>query len=307
VRAILDAFGKKRGRKLLLCATIPYSLYGARREGVDIPVWAELGLIDLLCMSTPFSVDFDRDIHDTKLKVPGVQVYAGCDRNLPGWPIVRSVPKEAYRAMAMNYLRQGADGIYLYNVMAWTMNMVRACDAVKRDGGQGEVVSDAVLMNEVGDMATLDCLDKLYLMSQGAETADKPYASLPVTVPAKGEVTLRMTIGDDIAEARREGRIEKILLQTVSPDCADYNNYTVKLNTTDLSRQYAFVPYATKPESQLLFPKPGRAGALAPLEKVRRHPVRPIDLRMGVNFVTIKSYRDPMTISDVELAIVYRK
>ena len=27
----------------------------------------------------------------------------------------------------------------------------------------------------------------------------------------------------------------------------------------------------------------------------------------GVNYITIKSYRDPLTITDVELAIMYRK
>ena len=313
VRAIVDRVGNERGRRLCVSVVIPCSLYGARFEGLDVPLWARLGLMDMLCMSTPFLADFDRDIHDTRLKVPGVHVYAGCDRNFSfGFDGTgRVVPVQAYRAMAMNYLRQGADGIYLYNVMSWTVNYRRASAAVKRDGGQGETVEapldyDRGLMNELGETRTLQHLDKLYLVSHGELSPDRPLGSLPVTVPAAGEVTLCMSIGDDIAKAAAEDRIERICLQTVSSDCADYNNYTVKINGVDLARQYAFVPYAEKPSHVLLFPEPGRRGPLPPAEKVRRHPVRPADVHAGVNFIAIKSYRDPLTITDVELAIIYR-
>ena len=313
VRGILDEFGAERRKKLCLCAAIPHSLYGARREGLDVPLWARLGLIDIVCMSTPFLAEFGRDVRDARLKLPGVQVYAGCDRNFSFSfdGASRVVPSHTYRAMAMDYLRQGADGIYLYNVMSWTMNYAKATEAVKRDGGQGQTEQapidyDRNLMNEVGSIETLRCLDKLYVMSHGEEGApDRPLGSVPVTVPPGGEVTLRMSIGDDVAQAAQEGRIEGIRLQTVSSDCADYGNYTVKLNAVDLSRQYAFVPYAERPQDVLLFPEPGRRGPLPEAAKVRRHPVRPIDLHMGVNFIAIKSYRDALTVTDVELAIMY--
>jgi hypothetical protein len=125
-------------------------------------------------------------------------------------------------------------------------------------------------------------------------------------VPAQGEVTLRITIGDDIAKADREGRIEWIYVQTVSSDCSKYDNYTLKMNTVDLARQYDIDASAQKPETALLFPEPGRLAPLPPLENIRRHRVRHIDLHRGVNYLTIKSYGDPMTITDVELGIKYR-
>jgi len=314
VRTMLDRIGKKRKKKILLSATVPYSLYRCRKEGLDVPVWARLGLIDILCLSSPFIAEFDHDVRDVRLNVPGVQVYAGCDRNVAyGFDgVSRVVPMQTYRAMAMNYLRQGADGSYLYNVMSWTMNYAKADAAVKRDGGQGETAEapidyDRNLMNEVGSIDTLRCLDKLYLVGRGSEGADRPYASLPITVPACGEVTLRLSVGDDVATAAAEDRIEKIYVQTVSSDCADHNNYTVKLNASDLSRQYAFVPYADRPQDVLLFPEPGRRGPLPDAARVRRHPVRAVDLHTGVNLISIKSYRDPLTVTDVELAIIYRK
>jgi hypothetical protein len=304
VREMLDKAGKKRGRRLEICVTIPCSLYKARAEGLDVPTWARLGLIDMVALSSPFIAEFEQDVRDAKLKLPGVQVYAGCDRNL-GWPGRRVVPMQTYRAMAMNYLRQGADGTYLYNVMDWTMNMSRPPAMLLRHGGQAPACTDLNLIHEVGDVGALEHLDKLYILSRGEPSADKPCATLPVTVPAGGEATLRLTVGDDIAKASAEGRIKVIYLQAVSSDCADYNNYTLRLNSVDLSRQYAFMPFAEAPESPLLFPEPIRTAPLPPVEKVRRHPVRPIDLHMGVNYVTVKSYRDAMTVTDVELAIVY--
>ncbi len=315
VRGLLEQYGRERGRKLCLAATVPYSLCRCRQEGLDLPAWARLGLIDLVNMSTPFLAEFNHDIHDTKMKLPGVQVYGGCDRNLSysfGESGSRVVPMHTYRAMAMNYLNQGADGIYLYDVMAWTMNFNKASAAVKRHGGQGDtgdspIDYDRQLINELGSLKTLEFLDKLYLLTAGPESVDCPGATLPVTVPAGGEVSLRLTIGDDIANAVKKQRLAKVWLQTISSDCDNYDNYTVELNAVDLSRQYAFVPYAEKPNEALLFPEPGRSGELPPLEKVRRHPVRPIDLHRGVNFISIKSYRDPLTISGVELAICYRQ
>lgn len=307
VRTLLDEAGKRRKRRarLELAVTIPSSLYRARLEGIDIPAWARLGYIDMLCMSTPFEVDTERDIADTLLKVPGVPVYAGCDRNYQ-WP-ARPFPKEAYRAMACNYLRQGATGTYLYNIMHMTMRTEDAPEVLKVHGGGSLEVHDACLLSEVGQLKTLENLDKLYVVSHGPATPDKPNATLPVTVPALGEVTLRITIGDDIAAAAKADRIEHIWVQAVSPDCADYNNYTLKLNGIDLARQYAFAPYATKPAHRLIFPEPENKMPETPVENVRRHPARAIDLHTGVNFVTIKSWKSEMKISDVEIGIVYKK
>jgi hypothetical protein len=306
VRRLLDQWGKKRGRRLVLAATVPHSLCGCRKEGLDIPTWARLELIDVLCLSTPFLARFDHDVHDTKLKLPGVQVYAGCDRNVDFGSdgASRVVPKQTYRAMAMNYLRQGAQGTYLYNVMSWTMNYAKATEAVKRDGGQGEtgdvpIDYDRNLMNEVGSIETLEGLDKLYLVSHGEERD-----LLPVNVCGGEEASVALRLGDDIAAA--EHRIAEIWLQVISSDCEDYGNWTVKLNNVDLSRQYAFVPYADEPDDVLLFPEPARRGELPPPNRVRRHPVRPIDLLTGLNHIAIKSYGDPLTVVGVELAIRYR-
>jgi hypothetical protein len=144
-------------------------------------------------------------------------------------------------------------------------------------------------------------------VDRSPEVVGRPCGNLPVTVPAGGEVTLRMVLGDDIARAAKEDMIESICPQAVSSDCDDYNNYTLKLNTVDLARQYAFSPYAVKPETRFIFPEPDTTMPPVPLEKVRRHRVRAIDLHLGVNYITIKSHSQPLTVVEVELAIQYRK
>ena len=114
-------------------------------------------------------------------------------------------------------------------------------------------------------------------------------------------------IGDDIAAAAKADKIERLIVQTISPDCDDYNNYTLKLNGIDLARQYAYSPYATKPGDRFIFPEPENTQPPVPLEKVRRHLARAIDLHRGVNFITIKSWKSAMTISDLEIGIMYKK
>jgi len=298
VKKIVDEFSEKRGRKLYLCATSPFTLYHARKQGLDIPTWAKLGLIDMLVMSTTWYVYFNHDIYDTKLKLPGVQIYAGCDvtvHTLP--PAGRSVPKEAYRAMATNYLRQGAEGVYLYNVMAWTMSKYH----------DPEVAEERFILNEIGELETLENKDKLYLYAPDINFMPDPYKRSPITIPADGSVTVRLSVGDDVKKAANEGRLEKIYLQTVSSDCDDYENYAVYLNFIDVARQYLRKPRTVIPESRLIFPEPGWKGELPAPENVRRHPVRPIDLHLGTNFITIESKRNPLTITDIEVAIIYKK
>ena len=295
---------------------VPYSLHGCRKEGLDLPTWARLGLIDLACFSSPFLAEFGRDLADARLKLPDVQLYGGCDRNLAysmtqGGAGSRVVPMQTYRAMAIDYWQQGADGIHLFNVMSWTINGARQCAAARRFGGQGETDGaapldyDRQLLNELGDPDVLQYLDKLYLVSSGPATPDNPFAGVPFTVPAGGEVTVALRLGDNLPAAVVEGRFDRAYVQTVSRDCSDYNNYTVKLNQTDLSRQNAFVAHANLPDGPLLFPEPGRRGALPDVHFVRRHPVRAVDLHQGVNFITVKSYKTALTITDVELAICY--
>lgn len=314
VRAMLDEIGKKRNKQLVLACIVPYSITGCRKRGLDLPVWARLGIIDIVSLLTPFLAEFNHDMHDAKLKLSGVDVYGGCDRNIGfGFDGTgRVVPMQTYRAMAMNYLRQGADGIYLFNVMSWTTNYSKATEAVKRDGGQGETENapidyDRGLMDEVGSIETLENLDKLYIMTPSEDPFTPQDMALPATVPAGGETDLRIMIGDDIAKAVAEDKIEKIYLQVMSPDCDDYTNYTIKLNSMDLSRQYAFVPYADTPEDVLLFPEPARRGALPDPKNVRRHSINPAYVHTGTNVIGLKSYKKAFSVTAVELAIVYKK
>jgi len=311
VRKLLDAAGEARDRKLLLSAMVPYGIASCRHQGLDLPAWARLKLIDGVTFSSPFLATFDHDLIDARMKLPGVSIHAGCDRNL-AFDLAgggRVVPAQTYRAMAANYLRQGADGIHLFNVMSWTMNHARATSAVKRHGGQGETSDDTPidydrhLLNELGNATVLERLDKLYIFAPSGGSTD---GALPIRVPSKGEVTVRLRVGDDIAAAEADDAITSIELQTVSSDCTNVDEYTVLLNGVDLSRQYAFAPYADQPENVLLFPEPALRGSGPDRAYVRRHPARTGDLLAGVNDITIRSYGATLTITAVEIAVRYR-
>ena len=311
VRKVLDEIGEQRGRRLALACMVPYGILGCKGEGLDLVSWARLGLIDIVSLSTPFLATFDHDAVDAKLKLgPDVQVMVGCDRNL-GYGFAghsRVVPMQTYRAMAMNAWRQGVDGIHLFNVMSWTMNYTKANESVKRHGGQGETTTapidyDRELLNELGAVETITHRDKLYVFAPSVGSAD---GELPLRVPPGGRATARLRIGDDLATAERDRRVASIEVQTVSSDCDSYDNYTVLLNGIDLSRQYAFVPYAERPENVLLFDEPGRRGPLPAKTNVRRHSARSCDLMTGINEVTIVSHRAAMTVTDVEIAIRFR-
>jgi len=108
-------------------------------------------------------------------------------------------------------------------------------------------------MKELGEIKTLENKDKLYLLTSGAPAGgvapDRPLATVPVTVPAGGEVTVRITIGDDIAKAVAENKIERIDVQTISPDCGDYNNYAVASTRSSSSGSMRSRPNALKPEA----------------------------------------------------------
>jgi hypothetical protein len=306
VRSLTGAAADRLGHPVAVAVIVPTDILGCRREGLDLPTWARFGLVDMVTLLTPFLAEFAHDIADARQKLPGVQIFAGCDRNVaygPGGG--RVVPLETYRAMAMTYLAHGADGIYLFNVMSWTMNFAKATAAVRRDGGQGNtgdapVDYDRCLMDELGAIETVRWQDKLYIAAGSVAGGATP----PFTVPAGGETTVHIRIGDDIASATAAGRIRQIALQIVAPDC-EPDNATVLLNGIDLARQYAFFPYAETPDDPLLFPEPGRVTPPPEAVSVRRHRVRPTDLFTGVNTIIVRSYGQAFSVEAVELAIIY--
>ena len=109
VRAVVDKMSVKRGRAIRLAVRVPSSFTIAQKLGFDVPVWIEEeGLLDIVTCGTPRS-------HELGLKMlEYVEATRGNPITLLG-QIGLYHPLKETRAAALNYWRQGFEGIYLFN------------------------------------------------------------------------------------------------------------------------------------------------------------------------------------------------
>lgn len=121
VRKLVDAEGKKRGKKLVLAARIP-SDYGrsaptyemSLKIGCDPAEWARKGWVDFLTVAEFLYVRYDLPIRPWKKLIPNVPIYGGIEcAEKPRFG--RGLTPEKYRKAARHLWEDGADGIYLFN------------------------------------------------------------------------------------------------------------------------------------------------------------------------------------------------
>jgi hypothetical protein len=106
VRQMLDAEGKKRGRRLVLAARVLPSHQECRSAGLDPVVWANEGWIDFLTVSPYSGTRYDLPIKPWKERIKNVPIYGCAD----------SAGSAANNRLAAKQFRSaGADGIYLFN------------------------------------------------------------------------------------------------------------------------------------------------------------------------------------------------
>ena len=118
VRRQLDEAAARRGRPLLLAVRVPDSFELARNVGLDVKAWLKEGLLDILVAGggyAPFSLpvaEWTAVAHQY-----GVPVYP-CINQGPARDISQGSLLEGVRAMAANWYRAGADGVYTFNLFA---------------------------------------------------------------------------------------------------------------------------------------------------------------------------------------------
>jgi hypothetical protein len=106
VRQMLDAEGKKRGRRLVLAARVLAGYQECRDAGLDPAAWAKEGWIDFLTVSPYSGTRYDLSAGPWKELIKNIPIYACADS---------AGPAANYRLAAENFFKQGADGIYLFN------------------------------------------------------------------------------------------------------------------------------------------------------------------------------------------------
>ena len=111
------------GHSIKLSARLCRDIDQNKVFGFDVRTWYKEGLVDSITVSPRFSsCDSGMDIHGWKQTFPHIEIYAGIEARVSptGEPRENAVADvETVRGYAAQYLIDGADGIYLFNYMAY--------------------------------------------------------------------------------------------------------------------------------------------------------------------------------------------
>ncbi len=217
--------GKERGKPLLLAVRVPDSLEYCRDIGLDVELWLEEGLIDMLSTTGYFRLnpwEYSIDLGSQY----GVPVYpALSESRVPTgddpYSDRRSI--ESYRARAANLWQVGADGVYMFNAFNPRLSY----------------------WNEMGSPDTLVGLDKRYYISvrgQGVGAAryvssGKEYSSLthltpgdPVSLESAESSDFSIYVSEDFPAAMQLGKTPKVTLRISVVGIADAAVLSVSIN-----------------------------------------------------------------------------
>ena len=185
VRRMADARGRERGRPLLIAVRVMDSPELSLDMGLDLVSWLKEDLVDLVIVGEVALAPWEETIRLAHRY--GVPVYPCIRRSMMG---EERASLESFRAQALTAWKQGADGIYLFNLFP-DENHDRK-------------------YRELGDPNGLERLDKLYSLDPvGREsfkryihdfdkyTAQKPVSPLsPVELKPDSTYTVPMYLAD---------------------------------------------------------------------------------------------------------------
>ena len=198
-RSMTNALAQERGKPFYVAARVSATLEGCRHIGYDIPVWVKEGLVDILIPSGGSSTDPDADVRGFLDLCRGtdIAVYPALYGSLLRQKIG---PEDEYtrnlmlsRAIASRYLRDEADGVYVFNF-------------------HGDRDMRRELLTEMGSTETLRQKDKTYAATyrnirrvgdwRNAEKYDRMRGEVPValkrTLSGDGP-TITLDIADDMS------------------------------------------------------------------------------------------------------------
>lgn len=121
VRGVLDRAGKARGRRIALGVRVCRDPDLTRdRMGMDVAKWAREGLVDLVVPHSFYKTDAGiavaKWIACMKAANPKVKVIPGIDSCVRTGGKDRWMTPELYRGVAEKFYREGAEGLYLFNL-----------------------------------------------------------------------------------------------------------------------------------------------------------------------------------------------
>ena len=227
VRTAADEVATRRGKPLLIAMRLPDTIDYCRAIGIDLEVWLEEGLLDIMIPSGYFQLAPWRDTVEL-CHTHGVAVYP-CLSNCTMSDLSarkRRMNIETYRARAMNVWASGADGIQIFNCFDPTHPLWR----------------------ELGSPQTLQGLTKHYYgtylgprMTKGYLIGGDKYIRLPTLCPyapvalKPGQAhTTTINIGEDVNSPDLQALAPRITLCLQVSDQSNPTEITVGLNDSAL-------------------------------------------------------------------------
>ncbi len=210
VRQVAYREGNRRGRPILVAARVPMTVSKRRLVGIDVKRWLTDDLLDILTTGGGY-VPFTMPTSEL--------VELGHQHNTPVYPTIsasgmkgRFRAVKSWRAAAANAWHHGADGIVLFNTFP---------------GAQGHPH-----FTQLGDPQSLRYANKVFAIDNRKMTlgclahAIEQDRILPVPLPAQ----VVLPIGDDIAQAARDGRLERVSLHLRGHPLQDGDQLDVQVN-----------------------------------------------------------------------------
>lgn len=279
-----DRKGSGCGRPILISVRVPDSVEYSLAVGLDIETWMKEGMIDFLIATSYLKFNFWEYSVQLARKY-GVKVYASLDETRVKDPIARQLRESGrcYLARAMNALRAGADGIYLFN---YTPRELEKFDEAHSN-----------VMNMVGDMEQLNACDKTYVASvrgvgaiAGGGYPHEGFIRVPVLNPDAAillecgrESAVDLPIGDDVNWGKNEGIIPEITLGIRFENAPSPGDVQIRFNGDVLAggrSEGIWTVYELAPETV----KIGVNRCSVLLEKDRGVEAKLLDLKVDIHY-----------------------
>jgi len=241
VRKMTERATRERGRPLLVAVRVPMSVRRSLAIGLDVQTWLEEDLADILSVGGGYApMAMAQSVHAmVEFARPfDVPVYACISasgmKGSNGWDSV-----EAYRGAAMNVFHAGA-GVYLFNFPYGLLPSGKGHSYSR----QHTSPKQAQLYNELGSVATLKGLDKVYgidyIVEPRFQGCSRPGLVVPDRLPLAlrpgGTVTAKLPVGEDIVANAPKGKAPNARLRLRFSHALLSDDLTVRLSGHALSR-----------------------------------------------------------------------
>ncbi|MFI5357734.1 MAG: hypothetical protein ACHQ4G_10405, partial [Opitutales bacterium] len=291
-RRMTERVGREQGRPIELCVRVPSNRAGCRRIGLDPVAWHQRGCLDFLTVGKFLQLVQALPVAGFKRAMPGLPVCASIDY-VVGGPLIdgyfhpRDGTAEIYRGAAAALYAQGADGLTLFNMFAAQAN---GLDPQGRNWNHDEPLE---VLHELGDPATLEGTDKLYLVDSTFMLFARPLFDSPAPLPATVSPAAPLRVGMTVGEHHPAGKT--CTLRIVTAEVVPGAVITVQVNGRALGP-------ARPAQSPHLFPEPYDQKPPEP-GQCQDFTVEGALLKYGANEISVLASVQ-VTVTSIELAVV---